>query len=190
MKQECVSCGEKKPVQKFYKTRSKQGGKEYLRHRCKSCDDAAKSKWRLANLPHVLSQQRRRAQSPEYKVVAKRQHKAWRDKNRDHVRKYCKENELKRLYGLTSDDVSVLVLAQRGVCASCGGPPDDKRPLLVDHDHRTGKVRGLLCNSCNLTLGRSKENINRLRALAFYLESHQIIEMPVNDSSTGLIRLA
>ena len=44
-----------------------------------------------------------------------------------------------------------LIAAQRGVCAICGAPPKTRR-LHIDHDHRTGKVRGLLCQRCNRAL--------------------------------------
>jgi hypothetical protein len=66
-------------------------------------------------------------------------------------------SHLKRTYGITEDDYQRLLEHQGGVCAICGQVPRAKR-LAVDHDHVTGKVRGLLCANdefgCNVTLRR------------------------------------
>jgi hypothetical protein len=53
-----------------------------------------------------------------------------------------------KTYGITSDDYATLLEAQEGRCAICGARPKSKR-LAVDHDHKTGAVRGLLCSRCN-----------------------------------------
>jgi len=57
---------------------------------------------------------------------------------------------------------------QEGVCAICFDPPT-VRPLSVDHDHKTGKARGLLCKRCNLGLGLFLDSQSRLEAAADYL---------------------
>jgi hypothetical protein len=62
-----------------------------------------------------------------------------------------------------------MAAAQDYVCAVCKRDPE-KGHLHVDHDHVTGKVRGLLCGACNRTLGLTSESPERLRALAEYLE--------------------
>lgn len=62
------------------------------------------------------------------------------------------EAQLKCNYGITLDDYDKLCLDQNNVCAICEQPQLHQR-LSVDHCHNTGKVRGLLCQSCNLTLG-------------------------------------
>ena len=58
---------------------------------------------------------------------------------------------LKKMYGLSLDDYEALLLSQNGVCAMCG--LSSREPLFVDHDHENGRVRGLLCSSCNILLG-------------------------------------
>ena len=77
-----------------------------------------------------------------------------------------------RQYGLTLEGYFDLLQKQRGGCAICGSPggPDDKR-LHVDHCHETGGVRGLLCSPCNVTLGMFRDDPERLRAAADYLET-------------------
>ncbi len=66
---------------------------------------------------------------------------------------------------------------QGGVCAICKQPEEgidsrtkQRKNLHVDHCHKTGKVRGLLCGKCNVTLGQVGESIDRLQALIDYLE--------------------
>lgn len=85
---------------------------------------------------------------------------------------------LKARYGITQADYTALWTAQEGVCAACGNPEDkvirgSLSWLAVDHDHKTGKVRGLLCQSCNLALGLLKEDLGRIVGLAGYLAAYQ-----------------
>jgi hypothetical protein len=75
----------------------------------------------------------------------------------------------KKIYGLSSDDYAALLAEQNGVCAICGKTP--KSILYVDHNHATGSVRGLLCQDCNIGLGRFKDDIVLLEAAIKYLVS-------------------
>lgn len=72
-------------------------------------------------------------------------------------------------YGLTFDEWRKMMIAQKGRCAICRDLPQTK-DLCIDHDHQTGEVRGLLCNSCNLGNGLFRDNPAFLRAAALYLE--------------------
>ena len=75
------------------------------------------------------------------------------------------------LYGLTPADVDQMVAEQGGQCAICrNAEPRGKGYWHVDHDHKTGVIRGLLCHYCNLGLGKFKDNPVSLRAAADYLE--------------------
>lgn len=76
---------------------------------------------------------------------------------------------LQRTYGLTLEQYAAMVEAQGGVCAICGKPPPGKFPLCVDHDHDTGRIRGLLCNPCNSLMGRWGDDAEILMAAARYL---------------------
>ena len=85
-----------------------------------------------------------------------------------------KNNDLKRLYGITLDEHTQMYEEQNGVCAVCEKPGDGKwKKLCVDHDHKTGKVRQLLCRNCNMILGQVDDSINHLGKLTAYLQKHQ-----------------
>ena len=83
---------------------------------------------------------------------------------------YCKECEKAKRYeykyGITVEELSRLEQKQGGMCAICGR----KSALVVDHDHKTGVVRGLLCNECNMALGLLGDDAWTLHSAADYLD--------------------
>jgi len=88
-----------------------------------------------------------------------------------------REYNLRKNYGITHDDYDTLLAAQHNVCTACGLPetgvdPRTQQPhyLVVDHDHRTGRIRGLLCSACNVALGLLQEDPVRIQALLAYTE--------------------
>lgn len=83
----------------------------------------------------------------------------------------------KRVYGLSLDDIEEMNKAQNYMCALCDIHISDltgkKKKLCVDHDHVTGKVRGLLCESCNTVLGMAKDNTETLNRAVAYIERNK-----------------
>ncbi|GAA2378631.1 endonuclease VII domain-containing protein [Streptomyces viridochromogenes] len=77
-----------------------------------------------------------------------------------------RESHLKRRYGLTSVERDALVVSQGGVCCICLAA----LPEHVDHCHETGRVRGVLCFSCNAALGQFKDRPDVMRRAAAYVE--------------------
>lgn len=102
-------------------------------------------RWRLENPDRVREASRRHSQKPETK--AKR--KAWEQENPEKRRDY----HIKRRFGLPFGAYDKMLEAQGGACGICGGPPVGRPWLDVDHCHKTGRIRGLLCNPCNRLLG-------------------------------------
>jgi hypothetical protein len=103
---------------------------------------------------------------PEFREKKKAIARAYKVKiGKEAVAEENRRQLLKREYGLTLEDYDRMVAAQGGVCRLCGKPPKTpKRPLAVDHDHKTGKVRGILCIGCNravATLGDTVEGLMR-----------------------------
>ena len=74
-----------------------------------------------------------------------------------------------RKYGLTPESYSQLLGKQGGVCAICSKQEKNKR-LAVDHDHKSGKVRGLLCGQRNTGLGKFYDNVDTLSKAILYLQ--------------------
>lgn len=74
-------------------------------------------------------------------------------------------------YGVSQDEYELLLKRQAGVCKICLCRPGDKQALAVDHCHKTGLVRGLLCLLCNTALGKFQDDPALLRRAAEYLES-------------------
>lgn len=78
-------------------------------------------------------------------------------------------SESLRKYGLTLEEYRSILASQRGRCYVCLRKPEGKR-LVVDHNHDTGEVRGLLCHKCNSALGMLSDMAWRVRRLYHYLE--------------------
>jgi hypothetical protein len=67
-----------------------------------------------------------------------------------------------------------ILTAQKNRCRICGAPPNGKR-LFIDHEHVSGRLRGLLCSNCNCGIGLFKDNPGRLRAAADYIEGKEVV---------------
>ena len=96
------------------------------------------------------------------------------DKARSHetIRRYG----LKTNYGITPEHYNETLVKQEGGCAICrSATTGSKRSshFHVDHDHTTGKVRGLLCHQCNIGLGGFRDNIQSMKNAITYLEKHK-----------------
>jgi hypothetical protein len=103
----------------------------------------------------------------------------WKDANWEKER----DTRLRREFGITLEQYDAMLAEQGGCCAICGQPPAivgyraSRRPgrptrpiLVVDHDHQTGKIRGLLCIHCNRGLGFFKDSPELLRFALKYME--------------------
>lgn len=77
--------------------------------------------------------------------------------------------QVKLKYGMTREEWMALYDAQHGGCAICASPGWAPNFLVVDHDHDTGKVRGLLCDGCNRGIALLRESPTFLRSAADYL---------------------
>lgn len=86
--------------------------------------------------------------------------------------KYARSQRLRKRYGMVDSDYEAMLAAQGGGCRICGRQNEAGRNwLAIDHDHRTGAVRGLLCDRCNRTLGSVKDSVVLLRCMVAYLEA-------------------
>jgi hypothetical protein len=182
----CRICGETKPLDDFYKARGTRDGR---RGEYKKCNLGRKHANYLANREREIE-----------RVLA------WRRDNRERYnatqRAYAtsgrkaianRKSHLKRKYGLTPEQYDAMLAAQGGVCFICRERPGDL-PLHVDHDHRSGEVRKLLCVRCNNALGLFAESPELFTAAAEYLERHdpEVVELHrlANERARALSRSA
>jgi hypothetical protein len=119
-------------------------------------------------------------------------HKQWRTKNKDKIHGYeiarkkrnptkfmgeARKRQLKFKYNLTQEDFSYLLGKQMCMCAACGivmtTTPRKTNSCVVDHNHSTNKVRGLLCDACNRVLGIVHDSPDRLELLKEYLRKSE-----------------
>ena len=129
----CLWCKKIKPRSAFSLRMS--AGRKYSEAYCKLCKKHATEKWREDN-PEAHAEIKKSVREKGY---WKRKGPRW-------------EDHLRRSFGITAEDYNRTLEFQGGVCAICEEPPK-KRRLAVDHDHKTGEIRGLLCWRCNHTLG-------------------------------------
>ena len=79
----------------------------------------------------------------------------------------------KQRRGVTSSQANLLLKEQGGICDICKNPYPGKSGWCLDHDHLTGKNRGLLCSSCNMALGLLQDSIKILKFATIYLEKYK-----------------
>lgn len=103
-------------------------------------------------------------------------HQEWYQKNKEKRLAQMRERNLMVRYGVSLEQFDSMLESQHGGCAICGASngytlqSGKTKKLAVDHDHETGVVRGLLCDRCNLVIG--KMDATMLRAAAEYLDHH------------------
>jgi len=135
--------------------------KEY-RKKNKEKIDLRVKKWKEEN------PEQRRIYYKKNKDHINKKSKAWHKSNKERVRHL----NLVRDFGITLDEYNKLLTKQNECCAICKIHQNELNiALAVDHDHKTGKIRGLLCTSCNNGLGRFKDNKDLLSEAIKYLRN-------------------
>lgn len=153
----CPKCRTEKSLIEFRtqygRGHGKARGRDRLRSWCRKCSDETVTQWW-------------RDHPEETKAIFRR--------NREKHKRRISESYFKKTYGLDFEGWARLYESQWGLCGGCFGRLAtnwSRRNIPhVDHDHHTGKVRGLLCSGCNLALGAVKDSPLTLRRLADYLE--------------------
>lgn len=135
---------------------SKEKNREYMKK--------YNGKYYALHKEEVLARNRKyQVKHPEVFIA---QRKRWKKENPERVR----SNRLKYKYGITLDQYNLILEQQGGVCAICARL--NFRNLAVDHCHKTGKVRGLLCDPCNVSLGLMGESIASIEKILVYLKNN------------------
>ena len=98
----------------------------------------------------------------------KKRSKRYYAANKDKIKPKARGRQLRYLYGITIEDYNRLLSSQNSQCAICGNIPLS-RGLMVDHNHTTGVVRGLLCSRCNFMIGLGDDNKETFKRAMEYL---------------------
>jgi hypothetical protein len=142
----CKKCSKEKPLEDFFKNRITSDGRQVY---CKTCQDAINRAYYAA---HKEKQDKYRAE--------------WHRKQRKRVVGYFQDSERRKTlkkFGKPLEWYEQTLAEQNGVCAICGKPETATHQngrvvsLAIDHDHASGKVRGLLCRLCNHALHSVEE---------------------------------
>lgn len=111
------------------------------------------------------------------KEKMQRQHREWSAANKDKIIGYRKKSSLKlrnyllkKKFNISLEDYNALLEKQNGTCAICSVTHSHGRRLSVDHCHKTGNIRGLLCAQHNTALGSFQDKIQDLYKAIKYLE--------------------
>ena len=102
------------------------------------------------------------------KCNAKRS-KKWSLENPEKVKESRRKTKLKQKYGISVEEYDRMFKEQQGKCYLCNNE-HSRRPLNVDHCHKTGKIRKLLCDKCNLALGLVDDSVELLENFIRYLK--------------------
>ena len=134
------------------------------------CERHYQQDYRRRNAERLRAYDRARAQDPTYRKERRKARGRWRELNPE-LAAYCSRlSVLRRKYGIGEETFFRMLDEQDGRCAICREAELPGISTHVDHCHKTGAVRGLLCENCNRALGIMKDNPVRLRAAAAYLE--------------------
>jgi hypothetical protein len=114
---------------------------------------------------------RRRKKKKKPKEKKKYKPKPLTQEQKKRRKDYTRKKRLEKEYGITPEEFNNMLLQQRGKCAICGILQSATGKFLhVDHCHKTGKIRGLLCHKCNYALGFLRDSIEIAEAAIEYLK--------------------
>lgn len=186
----CTRCGEVRFLKMFGWLKKHHRGRPEIHrdswcHSCRKeykCTDPQKAKRNARNRERMLT-------DPAFREATKRRAKETYQKNRESRLRRCKDyvkrkghgnvslgylaSRMRSLFGITLEQYYAMRESQEGRCAICGCPDRTKaRRLAVDHDHKSGKVRALLCHHCNTGLGNFRDDPALMMKAIQYLLHH------------------
>lgn len=140
----CTQCGLSKPLSKFGLRKTGSGGRKA---HCRECLAASERKRNHKNI-----------------ATARTKWRAYAARHKDQRR----SAELRRRHGISLEQYDAMFTSQLGCCAICRYRANLKRSLCVDHCHKTGRIRGLLCDRCNLIVGWVEQDSRYAHGLNSY----------------------
>jgi hypothetical protein len=155
MHRQCKKCQEIKLDSEFY------------------CVERHANRWYFSSCCKICDRQKSRDYGAKHREKKAEQARVWRINNPDKIKSYSRSQVLRK-HNLTEAQYEQMFADQGCCCVTCGSKENGTRwyNFAIDHDHVTGVVRGLLCFSCNTTLGKVNDSIQILQNLIDYLKKH------------------
>lgn len=156
----CSRCQEDKPLDLFHKNKKNKNGYDT----CKACHSSNTKKYQKAD-PRKLD----------------KKNKDWYTRNASKIR----DRRYKKVYGISEQQYNEMLVKQNYCCKLCGAHKDNfSYALNVDHCHKTGKIRGLLCGPCNTAIGRFGDDVAGVERVLKYLKGELNEQTPDNETSS------
>ena len=150
----CAACLQVKSLTEF-SVNTIRAGRLYYRSYCKSCSNKQRHIW-------------------YHKGGGARYYKQYQLEHPEQLAKTSRRHRLKKGFGLTEEDFNLMLKTQKNKCKVCSRLAKTfKKRFSIDHNHKTGKTRALLCGKCNTGLGLFQDSPELLRKAANYLESFE-----------------
>jgi hypothetical protein len=170
----CSKCKSEKPAEAFGRKADQADG---LNRWCRDCCRAKDKRYYNGN--RELVKQRARASWRKHREKRLAYHRSLPHRNPEEFQRRNHKTHIFRDYGITAEQYADLNRKQDGLCAICKKPETRQnkngtiRPLAIDHDHKTGHIRGLLCSRCNLGIGYLQDSTVLLQQAIVYLQGEQ-----------------
>lgn len=146
----CTVCKIEKNVSEFWKRSTR--GKTGYQHKCKECFREYYQKNKERRNQYV---------------------RGWSARNKEKIR----DNRRKNIFKITPEEFNSRIEAQEGKCLICYSVFSTIKKPVIDHNHSNNKIRGILCNSCNYSLGIFQDSIPRLQRAILYLENEGMVRI-------------
>lgn len=177
----CCRCAVAKPLDEFHRDKTKRDGHAGM---CKACACANTREWNRAHDDPAARAERNRLKqiwrSDPARLEARNRRereaaRKWREaQDPEKLHRYFQEHWRRHVYGLKPGEFERMLVEQDGRCLICKAVFEGKRTPHIDHDHDSGRVRGLLCRSCNTGIGFLDEDPGRLERAARYLRERAV----------------
>lgn len=157
----CNICKQSLDISLFGNDKNSPDGRNYG---CKSCKKEQAKKYRATNPEKIkaLNDSRKESRKKYY--------------GRPEIKRKFRNESLKKQFGLTIEEFDKMNLKQNGLCAICSRNERSERNkhLAVDHCHKNGAIRGLLCSNCNRALGLLEDSVEILKKAIDYLKRKKV----------------
>ena len=167
----CTNCNILKSSKEFYR---RQAVKDGLTSWCKKCYSSYTKKYRKLNSKTYTQYQKEyhKRYQKENKTRLKQQRQQYYQDNIKYYKTVNKKNRLLREYGISLNKYHNMLQQQDCRCAICN---KRNKQLVIDHNHKTGKIKGLLCNKCNSGIGFLQDSVHIINKARIYLQNDKTL---------------